>query len=244
MTKKKFLHILPLILEYGFLTYGVLYKGWSPMFILFGLWVEGFVRPLCTNILVLLSKGSGKIKFILGHTFVSLVFQFGQLIFLFIVVGAAFKAGKDPFIENFLSIFFGHQTPEEQPIIQVYLEKNQLVSPEIFRKDILQLFWVICLGYFIPMISEIFELRRNNQEWKKGHLSAVSLVKVHALLIAFGILSIVVGNMNRLGLVFIGVSLLIDILMRKGGFQTIEQFMNRKSQKKNKNDMSSPIIEN
>lgn len=247
MEQRKVVNILRLLIEFGFLAYGVLYKGWSPMFILFGLWLEGFARILFTNLLVLVSRGSGKLKFIGVHTFVSLVFQFVHLIFFMVVAGAALNAGQDSFLLNFFALFFGHDSPETDPLVKLYMEKNQLVLPEIFIKDVLFLCSAIVFAYIVPTISEIFQLRKNNEEWKKARLSVTASIKAHILLIAFCVLIFIDEKVNLLGFILIGVSFLVDIMMTgRGTYKTIEEFMQKKKKFRYKEKVNNnlPIIKN
>lgn len=240
-------NILRLLIEFGFLAYGVFFRAWSPLFILFGLWLEGFARILFTNLLVIVSRGSGKLKFIVGHTFVSLMFQFVHLIFFVVVASSAMKIGQDPFLLNFFAIFFGHESPETDPLVKLYMNKNQLVSPEIFKKDIIFLFSGIGFGYLLSTINEFFQLRKNNEEWKKARIPLTASVKMHIVLIAFFVLVFMDQPVSWFGFLFIGISFLVDILMNgKKSYHTIEEYMQKrkKFRDKQKGDNNSSSLKN
>lgn len=224
MMQEKKINIIRLLVEYGFLSYGVFFLGWSPLFLLFGFWLEGFIRLFFTDVLVLVSPGVGKLKFIFSHSFIFLFAQFVHGIFFGILAFAA--VAHDPFTLNFVALFVGFDSPEANEYVKLFLGQDRLIQPDIFKKDILYLGVVLVLSHAITTIHEIIRLRQERKEWKEAKVSLSSFSKTHLVIMAAGFLIFFVKQPIALGAIVLVVGFLSDLMMNsKGGIKTIGQFL-------------------
>lgn len=226
MSQSKMITIVRLLIQYGFLTHGILLKGWSPLFLVFALWVDCILYIIFTDILVLVSKGSDKLKFILKFSFVSL---FAAGIFLLFFIGGSIALAKqDTFLLNFVVLFFSWESPEKNMLLQVLLGSQKIILPDIFRKDILQIIMLIATTNCISTLIEIIRLKGQNKEWKDSQLTSVSFFKMFFILASTFILVFFTQDRFPLGIIFIITSLGADLLLLRNNFQTLGDTLQKK----------------
>lgn len=185
------------VAQYAFFIYGILWLGWSVLFVIFALWIESVINFIFTFIklstLSCTEKPSVLLRFAFSFSFIIVIHG------IFILVVALMLGKTDPFFTQFLVSVTNVADPKFLPIIHS------------FRNQFYNVFLIIALRYAAQHIMDFMYLRKQHIGWCRNiPITYKSVIYVHFFIIAGAFVAGYLGAPQYFAVVFILLKILFD----------------------------------